>query len=103
MTTTAAPAETEPYSPLCPDWCTSTGYAHESNTHVISEDRRPVVDHEEPEFGRFYVTGVEFLLSDGPLRLEVHDSLEGAEISAPELRKLAADALAAAEWLEGQA
>ena len=91
------------YSPQCPTWCTSNGYEHEENTHVTSADRKPVIDHEGPSFGRFYVTGTEFLISEDALRIEIHDDSQGEEFTASDLRKLAADALAAAEWLEGQA
>lgn len=74
----------------CPDWC-------ERPDHGADEITSPGdVLHYGPDFGE-YITPDGATVED--LRVEL-GSLGGVELTAADLRQLAADALAAAEWLE---
>lgn len=102
MTITENP--TERCTPLCPDWCTSNGYEHECDTRL--REGGPVTDHHGPSFGPFGCYASETFGADASLTrfvavsdIDTVDDLATAE----QLRQFAADALAAAEWLEAQA
>lgn len=94
----------------CPEWCIATDEEHTSLKDVAAvqtdrgDGRGPtptlVRDHEGPTFGRFSTRGNEDILG-GTIWLDAFDD-DGEAYTAPELRKLAADALAAAEWLEAR-
>ena len=78
----------------CPSWCERPDHWVDDN-----EDGTPIeepVSHYGPDFGRYIgVMGISH-----PLGLTVN---EWSEMTAADLRDLASQALAAAEWLEGQA
>ena len=93
-TTTAIPAV---YG--CPDWCTEAGNGHEWG--IRGSDGTPACSHDGPRFGEFISVGAETTLA-GPEQPDAcHDGV--GSMTAVGLRKLAADALAAAEWLEAHA
>ena len=89
------------YSPLWPDWCTLNDAQHENATSVIGGGQ-PVVAHSGPEFGIFFIDATEYLLDDKRLETRAHGELPNDDevMTAEGLRQLAADSLAAAQWLE---
>ncbi len=101
--TTTADRTTERYSPLCPDWCTLNDYQHEGATFIERPGGRPIVDHQGPSFGPFFVDATEYLTGDVPLVTRVHADMQDAPdgaMGAAALRELAAQATAAADFLE---
>jgi hypothetical protein len=76
--------------PTCPVWCLS-GPDHESDA------KNPPL-HRGPRFGPY----IEIQrMGDGPTVIDVYGT-EGEDMYVEDLRQLASDALAAAEWLEAQ-
>ncbi len=73
--------------------------------HAVSLDHgRAVVDHDGPRFGPFISTGGMTRAESGEL-LDVDaviNDLDNVPLDPEQLRTLAADALAAAAWLEAQ-
>jgi hypothetical protein len=94
-----------PNTILCPDWCR---HAEQGGHDPWWDDEsgRMRVDHPGPDFGPYLWSNGEQI--DGTLTAEVemYDTRDHNEIGVPmspdQLRQLAADALAAAEWLEAQ-
>lgn len=79
----------------CPDGCEL-----EPGQHVPEfNDGKLCVWHQGPTFGYFTMTTT---TRDGMAEPLVAD-LDGVELTAEELRKVAVDALAAADWLESRA
>ena len=72
----------------CPDWCSRTDH-HADGLTPLSD-----IYHYGPEFGRH----ITIMGLGGPLATLEDDNRD--DLTAQELRQLAADALAAAEWLE---
>lgn len=87
---------------VCPDWCTDPA-AHDFGTESVTG--RPVLDHVGPEFGPFYVEGKTYLDQPNqevapPVIYGVECEIDGRPHTVADLRKIAADATAAADWLE---
>jgi hypothetical protein len=86
----------------CPYWCELDPGTHD----ITLAGNRAVVDHDGPEFGRYITAGgVTYAETGEVASVDVHMStdLGSCEVTPGILRQLAADALAAAEWLEAQA
>lgn len=86
----------------CPDWCELEAGQHAIALVAGPGAGRAVVDHDGPHFGEFLsASGMTFAETGEVTLIEVGgNDVEGACMDAAGLRKLAADALAAAEWLE---
>jgi hypothetical protein len=78
----------------CPDWCER--HDHDGDVIETTDDVR----HYGPQFGKFIGTEAS---GQGAPSGWLDDYSERAlnQLSAADLRQLAGDALAAAEWLEG--
>ena len=85
----------------CPEWCDRP----DDNRHQLDiQDGRAVVDHDGPEFGPFIKAGGMTFAETGEvaeLDIMIAD-IEDRPFTPAELRQVAADALAAAEWLEAR-
>jgi hypothetical protein len=83
---------------LCPEWCEQENY----QGHELSFDQegRLNVEHIGPDFGPFF--GVGRQVDDIVTATVVGDDSLSGVVSLAQLRQFAADALAAAEWLEAQ-
>jgi hypothetical protein len=84
----------------CPQWCTQENYqGHDPSFGVAGELH---VDHMGPDFGDdIFGNGAQV---DDIVTTEVMvTDLESRTMAPAQLRQLAADALAATEWLEAQA
>ncbi|MEP9380817.1 hypothetical protein [Nocardioides sp. KR10-350] len=91
----------------CPEWCIDVDNADHRNltdVRAVNPDLDPALvrSHGGPRFGQFIHVGAEEVLTkDEPLYFDASISiLDGREFTAEGLRELAANALAAAEWLE---
>lgn len=92
-----------PFTTACPDWCRLKP-EHPADSIETASGRESRI-HGGPTFGRFIdVDGKEFADRQGDVALfgGVCD-IEPIKFSAAELRQLAADAIAAAEWIEARA
>lgn len=76
----------------CPDWCVRWDH----HADLVDADNPPV--HFGPDFGLFEINAH----GDGEPEVDLPATTFKGAISAAGLRKLSADALAAAEWLEVQ-
>jgi hypothetical protein len=92
----------------CPDWCTDERPGHADDLRIVStewgDQAGPTVtlDHTGPRFGPFRGDGEQNVLT-GAVHRFVHTVEEnaGCDTSDPAvLRQHAAEALAAAQWLE---
>lgn len=72
----------------CPPWCVTSTEDH-------AEDDPGHLLHRGPNFGRLTTWRM-----DGDAQPYTADVSDTSDMTADELRQLAADALAAAEWLE---
>jgi hypothetical protein len=98
MTTTTV--DPEAIHAVCPSWCVTPPERHSWGTRC--SDDHPVVGHDGPEFGRYITTGATATFEGlGPIEVRVCD-LDDVDLTADALRQLAADAQAAARWLEEQ-
>jgi hypothetical protein len=87
----------------CPDWCT------DKPLHRCTDDYgdgRQSRYHQGPAWGRFAIYGEEFTDSPGTVPATAslqlpNDTVD--ELGPDDLRRIASDALAAAEWLEARA
>lgn len=99
MSTTTAP----PLAFSCTEWCTG----HDADIYDGEKgDGKLHVLHGGPEFGAFCTSLEVIVTTDGMeshLRALPPELDDVAGLTAQELRKLAADAVAAAEWLEAHA
>lgn len=91
----------------CPMWCEIDEHKP-GDVQVLwgdSDDIFVVIDHQGPRFGHFRVSAREYLGSDRCVPfVDFEAKPEGErhidDVDAEQLRKHAADALAAAEWIE---
>lgn len=78
----------------CPDYCRDP----DVGCDWWDRDGQPVRDHAGPWFGSIYTTYIEH--RDGSTTREAQCNVHDDPMPAVDFRQLAADALAAAEWLE---
>jgi hypothetical protein len=87
----------------CPDWCTDTHKVTDLTVMRLGGTERLVREHSGPQFGPF-MAGAETDVVTGELFASVGFDDVVADLDGsgnPErFRKIAADSLAAAEWLE---
>ena len=81
---------------LCPDWCRQDEFGHDP---YLNADDQLEVDHAGPKFGTYMYGCAAQVDDEVTTRVTVSD-LEDRDMTPAELRRLAADALTAAEWLE---
>ncbi len=98
MTTTAT---TQPQKVTCPPGCKHTGDRIHHHQVEVDDDGNLIVQH-EVDFGEYLIGMTEQYLDGSPVLSYVNVSdLDEKELHDPTtLRLLAADVLAAAEWLD---
>lgn len=96
----------EPFPTPCPSWCTVADGTSKVPYH---RDYEPLMgkpqtrDHTAPDFGAIDVHGSESLSSPGEVAIRWAVKMTRYPRDVAGLRALAADALAAADWIEAQA
>lgn len=100
------PGNLAPFPTQCPPWCTvGDGSSHYAfHLDYEADDRRPQERHHTaPSFGHVEIFGIETLADPGVVKLRTSFSVSQYARDAAGLRTLAADAIAAAEWMEAHA
>lgn len=83
----------------CPPWCRTPAGNHD----IGLVGNRALVDHDGPEFGEYLTgSGATHAETRSVVELGVRLRESSEDFTATALRQFAADALAAAEWLEAQ-
>lgn len=95
----------EPWPEPCPEWCTAhPGDKYHGRHREIPADRpagaAQVRYHPGPTFGEVSIEGIETLPGAGSCRPSANVSTRTYRMTPTELRQLAADVIAAADWLE---
>jgi hypothetical protein len=84
----------------CPDWCDRP----DDNRHQVDlQNGRAVIDHDGPAWGPYIRAGGMTYAETGEvaeLDVTVSSDIADASLTPADLRRLAVDALAAADWLE---
>ena len=83
----------------CPDWCQLEAREHDPSVASAGPDNDAalvIVEHFGPAFGLLLAKAV----THNGVAQELVAALNGTELTVDELRRLATDALAAAEWLD---
>jgi hypothetical protein len=86
----------------CPEWCDRPD---DDRHHVDFQDGRAVIDHDGPSWGPYIAAGGFTFAETGEvaeLDITISNDIEHRPFTPAELRQLAADALAAAHWLEAR-
>jgi hypothetical protein len=105
--TTVLPTVEPTLTVTCPDWCTDTRSNHLRDLNVTHYDdpkwTGPSItcEHTGPRFGYFAVSGQQNVLN-GAIYCSWYtvERIDLASSDRASLRQIAADALAAAQWLE---
>lgn len=93
MTTTI----TRRWTVQCPDWCRQEPQTHEP---YIDTEGQLIVNHTGPKLGAFATTGEQV---DDELTMWAAGTLENPDdLTVADLRAIAANAEAAADWMEAQ-
>ncbi|MGI8523067.1 MAG: hypothetical protein ACR2K3_07120 [Nocardioides sp.] len=82
----------------CPEWCT---LKPDHPVDSVASDGRELRGHGRDSFGDFLHAGADgYVEAPGVLEYDVQIQSDGDPLTSAQLRTLAQDALAAAEWLE---
>jgi hypothetical protein len=85
----------------CPEWCTTE--KRQGHDPWFGEGGELHVDHQGPDFGDYMFGNGAQVEGTVTSEVVVSDLECKTDMTPADLRQLAADALAAAEWLEAQA
>lgn len=98
-----AERDLKPFPTDCPPWCTvgEPGNRHARHLEYEATDRRPQERvHDGPKFGDVSTEARESLDAPGVLRITASSAPSAYGMDSEALRRLAADAVAAALWIE---